>query len=73
MTEHDGPSKGDLQLLRVLIEKQTVVKPTVKNSGSPRKRAGRPMTSRKGDQKEKKLVDVLKVTMGMEFNKKIAT
>ena len=34
MTEDDGPAKGDLQLLRVLIENATVVKPM--SNKSPR-------------------------------------
>ena len=65
MTEEDGPAGGDLQLLRVLIEKQTVVKPIKKSPSSPQlKMRDQLLANPRSDKQEKHLIKAMKLAAG---------
>ena len=70
MTEEDGPAGGDLKLLRVLIENQTVVRPVKKDPGSPKLKMRDEFTAnahKKG--KEKPLIKAMKMAAGFGVKK----
>ena len=63
VTEDDGPLQGDMHLLRVLIKEQTIIKPSKKRDEFlPAKRNA-------AQHKEKKLIKMIKMAVGIEFKK----
>ena len=69
ITEDDGPAKGEMRLLKVLIENGTVVKPTV---SSPRTQLTAKESARLNQDEhnsEKKLIKAMRIAAGMKFKR----
>ena len=66
VTEDDGPLNGDMQLLRVMIGKDqdsTIIKP------SSRREELQPGLRNATQFKEKKLIKMIKMAVGIEYQK----